>query len=102
MTLICDVVGTTDFQNADVSFFVPDKRLVTIRGEFDPPVSARVVGAGTEFTTTLGRRDIVDVALAVKVGLFRDLVGYVGVILPLTSDGARAPAIPTGGLQYGF
>ena len=102
VTLLCDMVGTSDFHNDDVTFFVPDKRLVTIRGEFAPPVSARVVGDGTEFTTTLGRRDIVDVALAMKVSLYRGLVGYVGVILPLTNDGARAAAIPTGGLQYGF
>ena len=102
VTLLCDVVGTSDFVNDDLSFFVPDTRLASIRGEFDPPVSARVVGGSTQFTTTLGRRDIVDIAPAIKVRLFRDLVGYVGVILPLTSDGARAPAIPTGGLQYGF
>jgi hypothetical protein len=102
VTILCDVVGTSDFRNDDVTFFVPDKRLVTIQGAFDPPVSARVVGDGTEFTTPLGRRDIVDLALAMKVRLYRDLVGFVGVILPLTNDGARAAAIPTGGLQYGF
>jgi hypothetical protein len=102
VTLLCDLVGTSDFMDDDVTFFVPDPRLVTIRGSFDPPVSARVVGGGTEFTTTLGRRDIVDVALATKVRLYGDLIGYVGVILPLTDDGARAAAMPTGGLQYGF
>jgi hypothetical protein len=102
LTLLADVVGTSGFSTEDVTFFVPDPRLVTIRGEFNPPITTRRVGNGTEFLTTLDREDVVDLAIGLKVILAHDLIWFMGVIVPLTQDGARAPAIPTGGLQYGF
>jgi hypothetical protein len=102
LTLLLDVVGTSGFADDDITFFVPDPRLVTIRGEFDPPISARATANGTEFLTTLPREDVVDLAVGLKVILVRDLIWFMGVIVPLTEDGARADVIPTGGLQYGF
>jgi hypothetical protein len=102
LTVLADLVGTSGFSTEDVTFFVPDPRLVTIRGEFDPPITARQVGNGTEFLTTLDREDVLDLAMGFKVILAHDLILFMGVIVPLTQDGARAPAIPTGGLQYGF
>ena len=102
LTLLADLVGTSGFTSDDVTFFVPDPRLVTIRGEFDPPIQARAVGNGTEFLTTLPPENVVDLALGFKVILVRDLILFTGVIVPLTNDGARANVIPTGGIQYEF
>jgi hypothetical protein len=102
LTLLADVVGTSGFASDDVTFFVPDPRLVTIRGEFDPPVQARAVGNGTQFLTTLPPENVVDLAVGFKVILVRDLVWFTGVIVPLTNDGARATVIPTGAIQYEF
>ena len=102
LTLLTDLVGTSAFSNDDLSFFVADRRLVSIRGEFDPPLVARAVGNGTEFTTTINRTDVVDLAFGVKVNVFGDLICFASAIVPLTEDGARASVIPTGGIQYGF
>jgi Putative MetA-pathway of phenol degradation len=102
LTLLADVVGTSGFASDDITFFVPDPRLVTIRGEFDPPVQARAVGNGTQFLTTLPPENVVDLAVGFKVILVRDLILFTGVIVPLTNDGARASVIPTGGIQYEF
>ena len=63
---------------------------------------ARAVGNGTEFTTTINRTDVVDLAFGVKVNVFGDLICFASAIVPLTEDGARASVIPTGGIQYGF
>jgi hypothetical protein len=102
LTLLTDLVGTSGFSNDDFSFFVADRRLVSIRGEFNPPLVARAVGNGTEFTTTINRTDIVDLAIGLKVNVFGNLICFASVIVPLTQDGARANAIPAGGIQYGF
>ncbi len=102
LTVLADVVGTSGFASDDITFFVPDPRLVTIRGEFKPPVQARAVGNGTQFLTTLPPENVVDLALGFKVILVRDLVLFTGVILPLTNGGARADVMPTGGIQYEF
>ena len=102
LTLLTDLVGTSGFSTEDLSFFVADRRLVSIRGEFDPPLVARAVGNGTEFTTTINRTDVVDLAFGVKVNVFGDLICFASAIVPLTEDGARASVIPAGGIQYGF
>ena len=102
LTRLTDLVGTSGFSNDDLSFFVADRRLVSIRGEFDPPLVARAVGNGTEFTTTINRTDIVDLAFGVKVNVFGNLICFASAIVPLTEDGARASVIPVGGIQYGF
>ncbi len=102
LTLLADVVGTSGFTSDDITFFVPDPRLVTIRGEFDPPIQARAVANGTQFLTTLEPENVVDLAVGFKVILVRDLILFTGVIVPLTHDGARASVIPTGGIQYEF
>jgi hypothetical protein len=102
LTLLADVVGTSGFTSDDITFFVPDPRLVTIRGEFDPPVQARAVANGTQFVTTLPPENVVDLAVGFKVILVRNLVWFSGVIVPLTRDGARASVIPTGAIQYEF
>jgi hypothetical protein len=101
-TVLLDLVGTSGFSQDDVSFFVPDPRLVSIRGEFNPPLQAKAVGNGTEFTTTLERLDVVDLAIGVKVNVWRNLICFASAIVPLTNDGPHADVIPTGGIQYGF
>jgi hypothetical protein len=102
LTLLTELVGTSGFATDDLSFFVADRRLVSIRGEFDPPLVARAVGNGTEFTTTINRTDIVDLAIGLKVNVFGNLICFASAIVPLTQDGARANVIPVGGIQYGF
>jgi len=102
LTLLTDLVGTSGFSADDLSFFVADRRLVSIRGEFDPPLVARAVGNGTEFTTTINRTDVLDLAFGVKVNVFGGLICFASAIVPLTEDGARASVIPAGGIQYGF
>jgi hypothetical protein len=102
LTLLLDVVGTSGFSQDDLSFFVPDRRLVSIRGEFNPPLQAMAVGNGTEFTTTLPRLDVVDLAVGVKVNVWGNLICFLSAIVPLTDDGPHAEVIPTGGIQYGF
>jgi hypothetical protein len=101
-TVLLDLVGTSGFSQDDVSFFVPDRRLVSIRGEFNPPLQARAVGNGTEFTTTLERLDVVDLAIGVKVNVWGNLICFASAIVPLTNDGPHADVIPTAGIQYGF
>jgi hypothetical protein len=102
LTLLTEVIGTSGFSTDDLSFFVPDRRLVSIRGEFNPPLVARAVGNGTEFTTTINRTDIVDLAVGLKVNVFGNLICFASAIVPLTEDGARANVIPVAGIQYGF
>lgn len=102
LTLLVDLIGTTQFSDDDLTFVVPDPRLVTIRGEFNPPLQARAVGNATEFTTTLERLDIIDVAVGFKVNLYGNLICFLGAIVPLTEDGPQPEVIPTGGIQYGF
>ena len=46
LTVLADAVGTSALTTEDVTFF-PDPRLVTIRGEFNPPVEARAIAGGT-------------------------------------------------------
>ncbi len=102
LTLLLDLVGTSGFSQDDLSFFEPDRRLVSIRGEFNPPLQARAVGNGTEFTTTLPRLDVVDLAVGLKVNVYGNLICFLSAIVPLTNDGPHADVIPTGGIQYGF
>ena len=102
LTLLVDVVGTSGFSVDDISFFEPDRRLVSIRGEFNPPLQAQAVGNGTLFTTTLPRLDVVDLAVGVKVQVYGNIICFVSAIVPLTNDGPHANVIPTGGIQYGF
>jgi hypothetical protein len=102
LTLLTEVVGTSGFSTDNLSFFVADRRLVSIRGEFNPPLVARAVGNGTEFTTTINRTDIVDLAIGLKLNVFGNLICFATAIVPLTEDGARANVIPVGGIQYGF
>jgi hypothetical protein len=102
LTLLVDLVGTSGFSQDDVPFFVADRRLVSIRGEFNPPLQAQAVGNGTLFTTTLPRLDVVDLAVGVKVQVYGNIICFVSAIVPLTNDGPHADVIPTGGIQYGF
>ena len=102
LTVLTDLVGTSGFSEDDLSFFVPDRRLVSIRGEFNPPLQAQAVGNGTRFTTTLERLDVVDLAVGVKVQVYGNIICWVSAIVPLTNDGPHAEVIPTGGIQYGF
>src|SRR5262249_13783093 len=92
-TVLLDLVGTSGFSQDDVSFFVPDRRLVSIRGEFNPPLQAKAVGNGTEFTTTLERLDVVDLAIGVKVNVWGNLICFASAIVPLTNDGPHADVI---------
>ena len=102
LTVLTDLVGTSGFSEDDLSFFVPDRRLVSIRGEFNPPLQAQAVGNGTRFTTTLERLDVVDLAVGVKVQVYGNIICWVSAIVPLTNDGPHAPVMPTMGIQYGF
>src|SRR5262245_32338183 len=102
LTLLVDLVGTSGFSRDDLSFFVADRRLVSIRGEFNPPLQAQAVGNGTEFTTTLPRLDVVDLAVGVKVNISGNLFCFPSAIVPLTNAGPHAAVIPAGGIQYGF
>src|SRR5262245_3127111 len=102
LTLLTDFVGTSAFTDENVTFFVPDPRLVTIRGEFNPPVEASAIDGGTLFSTTLPRTDVLDLAVGMKAIIVPNLVCFMGVIVPLTQSGAHPAIIPTGGIQYEF
>src|SRR5262249_34410917 len=86
LPLLLDLVGTSGFSKDDLSFFVADRRLVSIRGEFNPPLQAQAVGNGTLFTTTLPRLDVVDLAVGVKVNIYGNLICFLSAIVPLTND----------------
>src|SRR5262249_51056514 len=102
LTLLVDIVGTIGFSVHDLSFFVPDRRLLSLRGEFGRPLQAQAVWNGTRFPTTLPRLDVVDLAVGVQVQVYGNIICFVSAIVPLTNDGPHADVIPTGGIQYGF
>jgi len=54
------------------------------------------------FSKSLPRTDIVDAAVGVKARLLRSGVGFVSVVVPVTSDGIRADAVPVGGIEVTF
>ena len=51
---------------------------------------------------TLPRTDIVDAAIGIKTHLLKSGVAFVSVVLPVTSDGIRAEAVPVGGIELTF
>ena len=102
LTLLLDLIGWDGFSVDTLSFFEPDRRLVSIRGQFGLPLRAEAVGNGTEFTTSLDRLDLVDLAVGFKVQIFGNLICFASAIVPLTQDGVRANVIPAAGIQYGF
>ncbi len=48
------------------------------------------------------RTDIVDLALGFKVQLYKSVIGFANVFVPLNDDGIRAKAVPTFGLEVSF
>jgi hypothetical protein len=107
LTLNFDVLGTSQFVSdtttqvlptvpigevqQGAAVFGPDVQLVSING-----------GNGSKIVTTLARQDLVDVALGFKFNVYGSAVVYANVIVPLTNDGARAWAIPAGGIEVSF
>src|SRR6185503_7474777 len=55
-----------------------------------------------DFTYSIARSDVVDVAVGAKMSLGAGATAFLGAIVPVTSDGIRAEVIPTGGIEVGF
>lgn len=70
--------------------------------EFTVPVAARSRRAFLAQSQTKGsvrRTDIVDLGVALKGQLFKSVVGFAGVLLPLNSAGVRADVVPVIGVK---
>lgn len=88
--LYASVIGSSNLGSPEVTVNVPEF------AEFSPePVGTRTVSTNTE-------TDIVDLSVGLKANIVGSMVGYVGVIVPLNSDGLRANAIPAVGLEGSF
>jgi hypothetical protein len=56
----------------------------------------------TEVVAFVPRSDVLDVAVGMKVNLFRALVAFASAVVPLTNDGLRAEVIPAAGVEASF
>jgi hypothetical protein len=98
LTLLVDVIGNSAFADTE-----------TLIGQVATPSAAEevqtvqgVTVSGNDVFVVVGRQDIVDLSVGLKVNPFGNFVAFASAIVPLTSDGIRANVIPAVGLSYAF
>jgi hypothetical protein len=69
-------------------------------GQF-PDITVTPTPGGVQITQRIPRQDLVDIAPGLKCQ-YRQAVLFASVLVPLTADGVRAPAIPLVGLDLRF
>ncbi len=105
LAVLLDVVGSSGI--APDNFTQDGVALAGSR--FDGPFQTRVAVAGSgavvapvHFDSLVPRTDVLDLAAGFKVSVTDRALAFLGVLVPLTSDGLRAAVVPTGGLEYTF
>lgn len=106
-TVNADVIGTSQLFDEELSSFVAGRDVFEVRGAAGDVFSSedvkfKAAAGGTKVVTTLSRRDVVDLAVGVKVSPFGNAVLFASAIVPLTEDGARALVIPAVGVEVSF
>lgn len=102
VALFVDVIGSANVTTDRISVTVP--QFVNAPGRSDAPPS-EVPGSGIPDLRTFSRNvssDIVDLSVGLKLNLYRSVVGYAGVFVPLNDDGLRSDVIPTAGVEVSF
>lgn len=89
------MIGSSNLKRDERSVAVP----VFDNNSFstDPPTPSGFTSVSESIRT-----DIVDLSLGFKVVLFKSVVGFANVLVPLNDDGLRATAIPTAGIEVSF
>ena len=95
LALTVDVIGSSNLKSYEVSVTVPEFD----NDSFDttPPTPSGFSQVSQDLRT-----DIVDLALGFKVQLYKSVIGFANVFVPLNDDGLRAKAVPTFGLEVSF
>ncbi len=71
-------------------------------GPFQTSTATAAPDGSVHVVTTVPRTDVLDLAVGLKFALVGRATGFVSAIVPLTSDGLRAPVVPAGGIEYLF
>jgi hypothetical protein len=95
--VLVDVLGSSTFVSDNFSIPTAGKVVPAILpSDFVKAVRPNAIVA------YVPRADLVNLSLGGKLTLFRTLVAFADVLLPITSDGLRAAVIPVGGIEYTF
>ena len=97
-----DVIGTDQLSDDHVSKVVDASPDQVGEGFFGSNIRLVRHGQKTEVITTIDRLDSIDVAVGAKVNLFKSLVGFVSVIVPISTGGVRPDVIQAAGLEVSF
>ena len=98
---LLDFIGNSNFVNENFEFSAGHTNVSSGPG-IRKPAGRNPDGTFTAFAF-IPRTDIIDAATGVKFLLVPGrAVAHLGVIVPLTSDGLRAKAIPTGNIEVTF
>ena len=90
LALIVDVIGSANLTTDRIAVEVPQ----FVGAETTPSSFSNV-------TKTLST-DVIDLAVGFKVNLYRSVVGFANVFVPLNDDGLRSKVIPAAGLEVSF
>ncbi|MCS6925492.1 MAG: transporter [Candidatus Binatia bacterium] len=102
VALFVDVIGSANVTTDRISVTVP--QFVNAPGRSDASPS-EVPGTRISDFQTFSRNlstDIVDLSIGLKANLYRSVVGYAGVFVPLNNDGLRSDVIPAAGVEVSF
>jgi len=101
LTAVAEVVGRSGVTDDD--FTVQRQEPTTsIPPSFPFPGGSPTPVFESPTKGSVPRMDIVDFGFSLKGRLYKRLVGFAGVLVPLTSDGIRADAVPVAGIEATF
>jgi hypothetical protein len=104
LTINADIIGTSQFNDEDVSRFVSGASPSDVNEirQVLPDVTVKSAPGGSDVVFTLDRQDVVDLAVGFKVNPFGKVVLFTSFIVPLTDDGIRTDFIPAFGIESSF
>lgn len=97
LALLVDVIGSSNLTTDRIGVTVPQFVNAPGTSTATPTTLPAFVRRNRKLST-----DIVDLAVGFKANLYRSVVGFVDVFVPLNNDGLRADVIPAAGLEVSF
>lgn len=96
-----DIIGSSQFSDDESSETIPFSSSQIQVGQFGN-FRIEPAGSNTKIITTIDRTDVVDLAVGLKVNVYKTAVLFGSAIVPLTQDGVRADVIPVAGVEVSF
>lgn len=97
LAFLVDVIGSSNLTTDRIGVTVPQFVNATGTSTATPTTLPTFVRRNKKLSI-----DIVDLAVGFKANLYRSVVGFVDVFVPLNNDGLRADVIPAAGLEVSF